>query len=395
MNDALRDTIRALLPAVTALRRELHQQPELHFEETRTAARIAQFLDEAGIAYTAGHADSTGIVAELPGNGEGGTVALRADMDALAIDEATGCEWTSREPGRMHACGHDGHMACLCGAAKALAAHPDLRRNRVRLIFQPGEEGAAGGRRIVEEGLLDGVGAVFALHGWPGIPAGSVAVHERQVMASGDFFQIHVSGRGGHGANPGAAIDPVLIAAHIVTALQAVVSRETHPWDAAVVSICRVDAGTASNIIPGKAVMEGTFRTLSPETRTRTAEAIERIATETARAFRGSAEVIFGENGYPPLSNDPAMSRFVRETAAALFGEDAVITPDHAYMTAEDFAFYLEKIPGAFLLLGVDDPEGEAAAPLHNPGFDFNDNALETGIRLLTALALDWPGRCA
>ena len=385
----IRQAIQEILPEVVALRHELHQHPEIRFEEHWTSARIARFLDENGIGYTTGHAKGTGIVAEVAGEGRG-CVVLRADMDALEIEEGTGLPYASTIPGRMHACGHDGHSANLCGVAKLLQARRDELRGTVRLIFQPAEEQAAGGRFIVEEGLLDGAGAAFALHGWPGSPCGQVGIGDGRIMASADFFHITIHGRGGHGADPAHTVDPIVVAAQIVTALQSVVSREIDPWESGVISVGHICAGEASNIIPETAVMEGTFRALVPEVRAHLREAIEGIAGHMARAFRAEATVEFGENPYPPVNNDPAMAAFARESLTAALGEAALYPLTHPFMTAEDFAFYLDTLPGAFIFLGTDRPGEDDPASLHSPHFDFNDAALPVGMELMTQLALDY-----
>lgn len=387
MNSELRETIHRLHPSITALRHELHQRPEIRFEERWTSDRIAQFLLESGIPFTRGHCKGTGIVATIEGSGPH-TVALRADMDALEIQEETGLDYASRIPNRMHACGHDGHSAMLCGAAKALWTHRAALNGAVKCIFQPAEEIAAGGRFIVEEGLLEDAGAAFALHCWPGLPCGQVAIGAGPVMASADFFRIVVTGKGGHGANPGAAIDPIVVAAHIVTALQSIVSREIDPWNAVVVSVARVDAGFTSNIIPERAIMEGTFRALSPESRAHTAAAIERIAVNVAQAFRAEARLETEGAGYPVLVNDGAMGTLAQDVAAACFGDDHVAPVTHPYMTAEDFAYYLQAVPGAFIFLGNDTPEASDPPSLHSPRFIFNDEALPVGMEMLASVAM-------
>ncbi|MBX3177573.1 MAG: amidohydrolase [Candidatus Hydrogenedentes bacterium] len=389
MRAPLLPDIQPLLPELVALRRQLHQHPEIRFEERWTSDRIALFLGDAGIPFTRGHAKGTGIVATIAGRGEK-TVALRADMDALEIQEETGLPYASRIPNRMHACGHDGHSTMLCGAARLLWKHRDALNGTVKCIFQPAEEIAAGGRFIVEEGILDGVSAAFALHCWPGIPSGAVAVGAGPVMASADFFRILVKGRGGHGANPGAAVDPIVVAAHIVSALQSIVSRETNPWNAVVVTVARIESGFASNIIPENAIMEGTFRALSPESRAHTMEAIERIASNVARAFRAEARVESEGPGYPVLINDPGAAETARDIAARRLGEARVHPVTHPYMTAEDFAYYLQAVPGAFIFLG-NDPPGAADTPsLHSPRFNFNDESIATGIEVLAGTAMDY-----
>ncbi|MBI2433363.1 MAG: amidohydrolase [Candidatus Hydrogenedentes bacterium] len=390
--NALQSTLRHILPDLIILRHELHQHPEIRFQEHWTSDRIARFLDTTGVPYTRGHAGGTGLIATIDGEADGKgdtTVVLRADIDALEIQEATGLPYASQVPGRMHACGHDGHIACLCGVVKVLAENKHHLRGRVKCIFQPAEEQAAGGKLIVDEGHLDNVAAAFALHAWPQLPLGSVGVGPGPVMAGADFFRIEVQGKGGHGADPAATIDPIVVAAHIITALQSIVSRETNPGDAAVVTVASLHAGTASNIIPETALLEGTFRTLSIPERDRVLAAITRIAQHTATAHRATVHVFGGVCGYPPTINDPNAAQFAQDTVQACFGPDALIPITRPYMTAEDFAFYLQKVPGAFLFLGNTPPDQLASAPgLHTPRFNFNDAALPIGITLLADLAL-------
>lgn len=384
---SLRERIARRLPEIVTLRHDLHQHPEIRFEEEWTSNRIAACLAQGGIPHTRGYAKGTGIVAELRGDGPR-IVALRADIDALEIQEETGLPYASRIPGRMHACGHDGHTACLLGAALTLAEVRERLPGTVRFIFQPAEEQAAGGRFMVEEGALDEADAVFALHGWPTLPQGQIAVGDGRIMASADFFRIDVAGRGGHGADPRNCIDPVVAAAHITTALQTIVSREVDPWDAAVISVARIHGGSASNIIPSDAWMEGTFRALNPETRARLAEAIERVARHTARALGAEAAVQFGEAGYPPVINDPGMAALVRDTVASEMDPAAIAPVTHPYMYAEDFAFYLQETPGAFIFLGCRRPGDADPHPLHSPRYDFNDDALPTGIEMFCRVAV-------
>ena len=379
----MRSTIETILPEIVALRHELHRHPEIRFEERWTSDRIARFLTEAGVSFTRGHAKGTGIVAQIA-HGHGPTVAFRSDMDALEIHEQTGLPYASETSQRMHACGHDGHTAILCGTAKLLQGQASQIRGTIKLIFQPAEEQAAGGRFIVEEGILDNVDAVFALHTWPGLPLGHIGVRPGPAMASADIFDIVVHGVGCHAADPAAGIDPVMVAAHIVVALQSVVSREINPWDSAAITVAQIAAGHASNVIPETARMTGTFRAFTPAVRNALRDAIARVATQTAAAHRATVDVEFADEYYPPLINDPAMAQFAHDTAAHAFGENRVIEPEHPTMAAEDFAFYLERVPGAFLFLG--NHEG-APQHLHSPTFNFNDNALPTGIELMATLA--------
>ncbi len=382
----MRSTIETILPEIVALRHELHRHPEIRFEEHWTSDRVARFLTEAGISFTRGHAKGTGIVATI-GHGDGPVIALRSDMDALEIHELTNLPYASDIPQRMHACGHDGHMSILCGTAKTLHALQDQIRGTVKLIFQPAEEQAAGGRYIIEEGILDGVSAVFALHTWPSLPLGQIGIRPGPAMASADVFEITVRGSGCHAADPGAGIDPVMVAAHIVVALQSIVSREIDPWESAVVTVAQIQAGHASNVIPDTAKMIGTFRAFTPAVRERLEHAITRVATQTAAAHRATVDVAYAEDRYPPLVNDPVMAGFARATAEEAFGSDSVMEPAHPTMAAEDFAFYLQRVPGAFLFLG-NHQDGSPQQRLHSPTFNFNDNALPIGIELMANLAL-------
>lgn len=389
MTQALRDAARSLLPKVTALRHELHAYPEIRFEEHWTSGRISAWLEESGVPHTRGHAGGTGIVAEIPG-GSSELIVLRADMDALEIEERTGVSYASQIQGKMHACGHDGHSAILCGVARLLWEARDMLPCGVRCIFQPAEEEAAGGRLIVNEGLLDGARAAFALHGWPSIPTGRLMVGPGAVMASADDFHIEIVGRGGHAADPASTIDPVVIAAHLVTALQTVVSRSVNPWDAVVLSVTRLEAGHTGNIIPDCARVDGTLRTLTETSRREAMTAIERIALGVCAAWGASAEVRLASIGYPASVNEPGMAAYAQRVAARALGEDLVSTPPHPYMTAEDFGYYLQKVPGAFAFLGTGARDGASSPGLHTPYYNFNDESLEPGMLYLASLALEF-----
>lgn len=388
MDAQLDNTIREILPEIRTLRHELHRIPELRFEEHLTSARLAQFLTDNGIPFTTGHAGGTGIVATLPG-ASGKTILLRADIDALELPEKTGLPYASAHTDKMHACGHDGHMACLCGVAKALARMGDRLPCTVKFVFQPAEELGGGGRLLVEEGVMRGVDAAFALHIWPSVPLGRVAAVTGPCMASADWFRIDVQGKGCHGADPARGVDPIVVAAHITTALQSIVSREIEPWDAAVVTVGRIEAGFATNIIPETARIEGTYRALSAETRHTLSTSIGRIAEHVAHAFRATTSMRLEEDGYPPLLNDPAMVAFARHTVMDALGEGAWVDAAHPSMAAEDFAFYLQQAPGAFLWLGA----GPDSPPLHNACFDFHDDALPVGMRTLANLVWRFPER--
>ncbi|MDZ4858187.1 MAG: M20 family metallopeptidase [Candidatus Hydrogenedentes bacterium] len=388
MNDALSKTINTITPEIASLRHELHEHPEIRFEEIWTSDRIAKFLDTTGVPYQRGFAKGTGIVATLQGGAPGKTVLLRADMDALEIQEETGLPYASKIPERMHACGHDGHSACLCGVVKTLAAHRDRIKGTVKFVFQPGEEEAAGGRLIVEEGVLDGVDAAFALHGWPTLPIGHIGIRPGAMLAGAGVFKMIVHGKGCHAADPAAGVDPIVAGAHIVTALQSVVSREINPWDAGVVSVTKFHGGTATNITPESAVLEGTYRSLNDAIHQQIEDSIRRIAEQTAAAMRATVEVRFSENRYPVLFNDPDMTQFVIRAGHDLFGEYNVTEFDAPYMGAEDFSYYLQKAPGAFVCLGVNPNPGAPYPPLHNPKYDFGDAPIPVAMRLMSNLAL-------
>lgn len=392
MTDMLQETITRLLPEITELRRRLHAHPEIRFEEHWTADQVATCLQEAGVPFTRGHAGGTGIVATIAGKNPGKTVALRADMDALEIQERnTDLPYASTLPNRMHACGHDGHTANLCGVARVLMAHRDQLQGTVKLIFQPAEEQAAGGKLMVDEGLLEDVHAVFALHAWPGIPEGQAGVLSGCAMASADMFHIRVNGQGGHAASPGATLDPIPVAAQIVTGLQSIVSRKVHPWDAGVVTVTRLRAGQSMNIIPDTAWVEGTHRALQAETREMLTRSIIAIAENTAAAHGMTAEVTIDGCGYPVLHNDPEMSEFARRCIQRRLGDARLFACKHPFMTAEDFAFYLERLPGAYIFLGNDRPDLEGPpAQLHSPYFNFNDQTLPHGMLLMSRLAIDY-----
>jgi hippurate hydrolase len=388
MKAEFESTIQELTPAVVSLRHEFHQHPEIRFEEQWTSDRIARLLDELGVPYERGLAKGTGIVATLDGPAPGKTVALRADIDGLEITEETGLPYASQTPGRMHACGHDGHMACLCGVLQTLARHRDRLHGTVRFLFQPGEEVTGGARYMVEDGVMEDVDAVFGLHGWPSLPVGQIALKPGRFMASADMFRIDVTGRGCHGAEPTAGIDPIVAAAHIVTGLHTLVSREISPHEPAVVTVGHFDAGNTCNIIPDTALLEGTTRAFSDAVHNTLREGIKRITEHTAAAFRATATVRFGEVVYPALHNDPDTTEFVREVALDTLGQDRLIELARPLMVAEDFAYYLQKAPGAFFFLGVGSAEGPPHPPLHSARYDFNDDAIPVAMALMSSIAV-------
>jgi amidohydrolase len=390
------------LAYLTALRRELHACPELGYSEHQTSARIQQELAAAGVAFKAGLAE-TGVVAHLPATEtpEPGAprraIALRADIDALPIEEDTGKPWASATPGLMHACGHDGHTTILLGVARALANMP--RPRPVTLIFQPAEEGGAGGRAMCAAGGLGGeeagglgppVEAIFGLHGWPSIPVGEVGTRPGPLLASTDEFHIRVRGVGGHAAFPHQARDPIVAAAAVVTALQTIASRSVSPVEAVVCTVGRISGGTANNIIPGEVELDGTTRALTDATRALAKQRVFDLAEHAARAYGCEAEVQWHE-GYPVTRNDAALTNRFFDIARRAIGDQRVRLTPTPTMGGEDFSYYGQRVPACFFLLGIV-PEGHDPAlvpQLHQPDFDFNDDALPIGVELMCRLALE------
>jgi len=391
MLDRLRAIADDVFPEVVRLRRQIHRRPELAFQEHETAALVAQTLREVGIEPTEGVAQ-TGVVAHVEGARPGPTVALRADIDALPILEATGLDFASEHDGKMHACGHDAHTAMLLGAARVLHELRGELAGTVRLVFQPSEEKAPGGASVmIEEGVLgemDGHGAVermFGQHVFPALPAGTLGVRGGMFMASADEVYLTVRGQGGHAAQPEALVDAVLAQAHILTALQAVISRNCPPGIPSILSFGRVEAGGATNILPDEVRIAGTFRAMDEDWRARAHTLIRRTAEKTAEAFGATCEVRIVV-GYPVLRNDEAAAAFARETAVALVGEERVIDLPMWY-ASEDFAFYTEQVPGAFSVLGVGNEAAGITHGLHTPQMTVDEEAMRTGTAFLAALA--------
>ena len=368
---------------IVALRRDIHREPELGFDTEKTAGKVLAALDGLPLDIRTGVAEN-GVVATLKGKGAGPTVGLRADMDALPILEETGLPFASEVDGKMHACGHDGHTSMLVGAAHALSGMRERMNGTVKFFFQPAEEGGGGGKVMVEEGVADDVASIFALHLWPGLPFGKAATKAGPIMAAADAFEMTVRGNGGHGAFPHLAADAIAMAAQIVTALQTVVSREVDPVEPAVLTVGEIGAGSAFNIIPETARLGGTVRTLNADLRRQMPERIEQLARGVARGMRGDAELDY-QFSYPVTMNDEGAAQHALGVISGLFGEENALELPNPSMGAEDFAFFLEKIPGAFIWLGV----GEDVSFLHTPTFAFDEEILPLGSALLTALALE------
>jgi hippurate hydrolase len=378
-----------LLPDITAWRRDFHQHPELLYDVHRTAARVAELLTGFGVDEVATGIGQTGVVGVIHGrtNTSGRVIGLRADMDALPINEAIDRPYASMVPGKMHACGHDGHTAMLLGAAHYLSETRNFD-GTVVVVFQPAEEGGAGGKAMVDDGLMDrfGIQQVYGMHNYPGLPVGEFAIRPGAFMASADLIDIAIEGRGGHAAWPHTTVDPVLVGAHIVTAVQSIASRSVDPLEAVVVSITQFHAGDTDNVIPATARLAGTVRTLSPHVRDFVEGRLRDLVETTAAAFGATATLTY-ERNYPVVVNDPAETEFASQVAADIAGADRVDTNAAPMMGAEDFSFMLESRPGAFIFMGNGD-----SAKLHNPDYDFNDEAIPYGcsywVRLVeTAMA--------
>jgi amidohydrolase len=371
-------------------RQALHMRPELAFEEVETAAFVAERLRAMGLEVFEGVA-KTGVLARLKGaRGPGPVIALRADMDALPLLEGNGFAHVSKNPGRMHACGHDGHMAMLLGAAQALSRTPDFK-GEVLFIFQPAEEGYGGGRVMVEEGVLDRfqVERVFGVHNWPALPAGTFGVHAGAVMASTDSFEITIEGKGGHGAMPHMTRDPVVTAAHLITAAQTIVSRTLDPLEAAVVTIATVHAGEAHNAIPTIAKLTGTVRTFKEEVRASVQQRFAEVCRGVGEAFGQTVRLDY-QTGYPATVNTPAEADIAARAAAVVVGEENVRRDLAPSMAGEDFAYMLQARPGAYIWLGQGG--GPLGCGLHNTNYDFNDSVGPIGARYWVALVKELLG---
>ncbi len=386
-----------LAPDLAGIRHELHMHPEIGFAEHRTSALVQRELEAAGIPFRAGLARGTGVVAHIASGAPAGTpaVALRADIDALPIEERTSLPYASRVPGMMHACGHDGHTAILIGAGRVLsglARSGALKRDAI-LLFQPAEEGGGGGRLLVEEGCLDGgiigppVDRVFGLHGWPWLPLGTAGIREGVFFAASDRFTITVRGRGTHAAWPHDGRDPVLAASAIVIALQQIAARDRDPAEPLVVTACTFHAGTATNVIPPVAQVGGTIRTVSERARSMVHTRMAEVVAGIAAAHGCTAECVI-DDGFPMLRNDERACADARCSVASCGPRLSAVELAHPVMGGEDFSYYAQRVPSCFIALGIQ-PQGSAPMPvLHADTFDFNDAAIAPGVELMVHLAL-------
>jgi amidohydrolase len=384
MCEGLKKDVEDIAEQLIEWRRDFHRHPEVAFREKRTSSVIRAYLESLDIPVEL--MAGTGLRGVLQGKAGGKTVALRADIDALPLKEEGDKEYISQNLEAAHCCGHDGHMAILMGAVKLLAQRKSEFKGRVVFLFQPSEERIPGGaKQMIEEGALDDVDAIFGLHLWVPLPTGKVGVVKGPMMAQPDAFTITVKGKGGHGSMPHQTVDPILVASQTVLNVQSIVSRNIDPLKPAVVSFGTIEGGTIYNIIPGEVKLTGTVRSFEPEIKDIAKKRLEEVAEGTAAAMGASVEFIY-EEGYPPVVNDEAMVNFVMDITRKTLGEDRIAEIDPV-MGGEDFAYYLQKVPGAFLFLGAGDGFD---LPHHHPAFDIDEKSLSQGTLLMTSLALEY-----
>jgi len=379
------ETLLSLQEDMVRWRRHLHRNPELSFQERETSRFIANHLEAWGYEVT--RAAGTGVIARLKGGRPGRTIALRADIDALPIQDEKTCEYASAVPGVMHACGHDAHTAELLGVARYYSLHREEMPGERVLLFQPAEETLPGGAlRMIAEGALDGVAAVYGVHLWSPFPYGIVATRPGPFMASPDEFEIELIGRGGHGGLPHQSADALVAGAHLVTALQTIVARNVNPLESAVLSVGRFQSGTANNVIAERSKLAGTVRSLKPEVRSLMRSRLEEVVRHTAALHGVEANFQFVE-GYPPVVNDEREARRILRVASALLGKDRVLECE-PIMAGEDFSYYLNERPGCFFFVGAGREDG-SSPPHHHPRFDIDERAMLVAARLLVAAADD------
>ncbi|MGG5342990.1 M20 family metallopeptidase [Enterococcus sp. AZ192] len=385
--EQLKALIGKYTPTMIEFRRDLHQHPELQFEEFRTTDKVAEVLDQLGIPYR--KTEPTGIIAELVGGKAGKTVALRADMDALPVQELNDeLPYKSLEEGKMHACGHDAHTAMLLTAAKALKEVQSEIKGTVRFIFQPSEENAQGAKAMVEQGAVDNVDNVFGIHIWSQMLSGIASCVVGSSFASADIFSVDFKGRGGHGAMPDACVDAALIASSFVMNVQSVVSRETNPLDPVVVTVGKMDVGTRFNVIAENARLEGTVRCFSIETRDRVENALRRFAEQTAAMYGGTADLVY-DHGTLPVINDEKDALFAQAVIKENFGEQALIQ-EPPTTGGEDFSYFTERTPGCFALVGCGNPEKDTQWAHHHGRFNVDENAMAIGAELYAQYAFEY-----
>ncbi|WMY74101.1 M20 aminoacylase family protein [Buttiauxella selenatireducens] len=386
MTDFLIPEIKASEDEMIAIRHYLHANPELSLEEFKTSDLVAQQLETWGYKVTRG-IGTTGVVGTFKKGDSTKSIGLRADMDALPIFEETNLPWASTVPGKMHACGHDGHTTILLAAAKYIASPACEFNGTVHLIFQPAEEAIGGADLMIKEGLFERFPCdrIFGLHNMPGLPVGKLGFYAGNFMASADTVKITIKGYGGHGAYPQRTVDPIVTGAALITALQTIVSRNVTPGETAIVTVGTFQSGIASNVIPDSAVMELTVRAMKPEIRDLLIKRIEELADLTTKSFGASCDVEVYDS-YPVLINDDEQTAFARELAIDFFGKDAVLDKVLPSTGSEDFAFMLQERPGSYFLLGNGEKGDKGGCMVHNPGYDFNDDIISTGASFFSRL---------
>lgn len=376
--------IEEIFPQVVQWRRHLHQNPELSYHEEQTAKMVAEHLISLGLEVKTG-IGGHGVTGLLKGGQSGPTIALRADMDALPIQDEKDCVYRSTVPGVMHACGHDGHTAILLGVATLLKRMKSQLKGNVLFLFQPAEELPPGGAsQMIADGVLTGVNAIYGLHLWSPMPVGKVGYFPQEAMAASDGFEIEVIGKGGHGGLPHQTIDTVMIASHLVVNLQSIISRQLDPLRSGVITVGEIKGGHAFNVIAERCKVTGTTRSFDSDTRQYLLDSVEKVTTSTCSMFGASGRVTIHQ-GYPALVNHLANSEQVKRSAQKVVGEENVIKMERI-MGSEDFAYYLEKVPGSFFFVGAGNSEKKITAPHHHPAFDIDESAMKIGIHCLLNL---------
>ncbi|MGN1401955.1 MAG: M20 family metallopeptidase [Bacillus sp. (in: firmicutes)] len=384
----LLEMAREMEKEIIAIRRKIHENPELSLFEFKTAELVAKELSNLGLRIQT-EVGGTGVVALLEGERPGKTLALRADMDALPIQEATGLPFASKRKKTMHACGHDMHTAILLGAAKLLSRKKDEIQGAIKFIFQPSEENSLGAKNMIEAGVLENprVDRIVCLHTWPNLPAGKIGIRKGAMCASADRIEVEVTGKGGHAAHPDQCIDPLPIAANIITTAQTIISREISPTESAVVTFGTVTGGSASNIIASTIELTGTVRTIKPEVREMIPQSLERIIAEIAEGMRGKGTIKY-RYGSPPLINHDETVEWFGEAVKEELGAASLVYLDEPSLGGEDFSYYLEEVPGMLFRLGTSDERPESELPLHNPSVVFSEKAVVPGVAALAGFAL-------
>jgi len=384
MIDRIKADVDEIFPKIRDIRREIHRHPELRMKEFNTARIVKKELEGLGIEVFSEYAGTTAVLARIKGRKPGPVRAFRADMDALPIKEETGLPYASEIDGVMHACGHDFNTSIVLGLAHILKMEKDSLEGEVIFVFQPGEEGGFGGRILAESGFIErfGISYIVAQHLYPDVPLGKIGYRKGLTTANADGFTITVKGKGGHGARPDRGVDPIVVACHIVVSLSAICAREVSPLDPTVITVGSIHAGTAGNIVPDTATLVGTIRTLGEKNRQFVAKRVEKLAKNIASGFRAEADVQIGY-GYPSLANDPEITDKLKKAGEVFLGEENVLEITEPTMGAEDFAFYLKRIPGTFYRLGVGPCE-----PLHSARFSPSEEVLKIGMGVNATLAL-------